>query len=695
MHRYAVRGCCGWPGAWLGPGARFRAGLSRAGSVWAFGECDAGPAVSGKCCLSECLAGSAASGGGATTIYALSTGRDPAALAVLRTSGPIAGPVLCQLLRTPCGGLAKGGRCSGAGLVARRASLCALFHPWTAELLDRGVVTWFPGPRTYTGEDMAEFSVHGSPAVVEGVLDAFRALGHVAHAPGSTREALATTAISPGAAAVQRPLPFAHPLPGLALAHPGEFTQRALAHGRISLDQVEALSDLLRAETRLQRRQALGGLSGRLSVEAARWAATLTTALARVEAGLELGDDDPAEAELCAQAVAGARAALTGLITTLEDRLARDLSCAERVRSGVRIVLVGAANAGKSSLYNRLVDRDAAIVSASPGTTRDALQLPISLDGAAATLVDTAGLRPGPDPVGPGMSGPRLGSGVIADPVEAAGIARSLREAGRADVLAAVADVSAVRPLLSALLATAKCHSAPSPKRSLDSVRIRPALMVVLNKIDLLPEPLQLELGSAGLLGPAGIRVPDPAGSGRPEPLASARWALRQQVSTAMGSHARDSAPLAALWLACPPDQSEPSASHRAADQVLADAVWIATDSRDERASGPSIGPTLSHLVHTTLLRPTASASASSARPIDLSAAVPAASSPVLLRERHHHHASACLVHLHHALTQLDRAPELAAEDLRLARDQLDALVGRADGEVCLDTLFAEFCIGK
>ncbi|MEY4269450.1 MAG: tRNA uridine-5-carboxymethylaminomethyl(34) synthesis GTPase MnmE [Pseudomonadota bacterium] len=273
------------------------------------------------------------------TIYASSSGQPPAAIAVVRISGPAAGEALCAL--------------AGRMPTPRRASLRTLTDPATGAPLDQALTLWFPGPATATGEDMAELHLHGGRAVVAAVL---AALAHV---------------------------------PGLRAAEAGEFTRRAFANGRIDLAEAEGLADLLAAETESQRVAALAAASGHVSRRVAAWQGEILTLAAEVEALLDFGDEDD---------VAGHAAAVLPLCSrcracadTMRIWLARP--AAERIRDGLSVVVAGPPNAGKSTLINALAQREAAIVAPTAGTTRDIVEVPLQLDGIAMRFADTAGLR--------------------------------------------------------------------------------------------------------------------------------------------------------------------------------------------------------------------------------------------------------------------------------------------------------------
>jgi len=271
------------------------------------------------------------------TIFALSSGAPPAAVAIIRLSGPHAGAVLAAL--------------GGDLPPARMAALRGLRNPDDASLLDRALVLWLPGPGSATGEDLAELHLHGGRAVVRAVE----------------------------AVLAQQP--------GVRLAEPGEFTRRAFLNGRIDLAEAEGLSDLLFAETEAQRVAAIRMASGHLSRQVAAWRLEVLRLSALVEAELDFSDEDDV-GEAGTDALVGPIGTLANAIKTA---LARPR--AERLRDGVRVVLGGPPNSGKSTLLNALVQREAAIVSDIAGTTRDLIEVPVAFDGVPFVFTDTAGLR--------------------------------------------------------------------------------------------------------------------------------------------------------------------------------------------------------------------------------------------------------------------------------------------------------------
>lgn len=275
------------------------------------------------------------------TFCALATAPGRAAVAVVRINGPRALAALSSL--------------AGKIPTPRRAALRRLRHPTSGESLDEALVLAFPGPSSFTGDDLVELHLHGGQAVVAAVLEA---LGEI----------------------------------GVRLAEPGEFTRRAFENGKLDLSRAEAIADLVDAETDAQRRQALGQLGGALELKYSTWRAALIEALAFIEAQIDFPDE-----EVPPEVAARARRPLEQLRQEMAAALSEVRG--ERVREGFRIALVGAPNAGKSSLLNALAGRDAAIVTPIPGTTRDVIEVPAVLSGYKVLLADTAGLRDTADPI--------------------------------------------------------------------------------------------------------------------------------------------------------------------------------------------------------------------------------------------------------------------------------------------------------
>ncbi|MCJ2084368.1 tRNA uridine-5-carboxymethylaminomethyl(34) synthesis GTPase MnmE [Methylobacterium sp. J-090] len=307
-----------------------------------------------------------------STIFAPASGFGRAAVAVLRISGPESERLLTRL--------------AGPLPAPRRLVLRPLRDPQTGETLDQALVVWMPGPGTFTGEDMAELHLHGGPAVRTAVL-----------------RALAT-------------------VPGCVPAAPGDFTRRAFLNGRMGLTEAEGIADLIDAETEAQRRQALRQLDGALGHRVAAWRDGLIDLLAGVEAALDFSDEgDVDDAALDAALFARARGVRDDIAATLADGRR-----GERLRDGFTVVLAGPPNAGKSTLLNALSRRDAAIVSAIPGTTRDVIEVRCDLGGLPVLLVDTAGLRE------------------ATDAIEAEGIRRTRARMAQADLVLLLDDARIV-----------------------------------------------------------------------------------------------------------------------------------------------------------------------------------------------------------------------------------------------------------
>jgi tRNA modification GTPase len=438
------------------------------------------------------------------TIIALASGAGRAGVAVIRLSGPEAGAALKALTA----------RDLPKPRVATREAFC---DPRTGLSLDDGLALWFPGPASFTGEDVAELHVHGGPAVIAAVIDA---------------------ALS---------------LPSVRPAEPGEYTRRAFEHGKLDLAEAEGLADLVDAETEGQRRQALRQRRGALSGVYEGWRGRLIEAAALIEAEIDFPDED----------LPGALARRAGpLLQTLADDMGRHLDDAhrgERIRDGFRIAIIGPPNAGKSSLLNALAQREAAIVSDIPGTTRDVVEVRLVLAGYPVWIADTAGLRE------------------AADAVEAEGVRRALARAEEADLRIGLVEAGVDAPAsVSAVLG--------------------PGDLLVRSKTDLARRPIALEVAGS-------LSVSVKTGEG----VAELEALLARRVADALG--------------------------------------------REE--------------------------------------------APVLTRARHRRLVEAARGALLRAIPALDQGPELAAEDVRVAADQIGRLTGRIDVEDLLGEIFSSFCIGK
>ncbi len=336
------------------------------------------------------------------TIFAPSTAAGRAGVAVIRVSGPAAGAALAALGGSPLP-------------PPRRAALRAIVDPGDGRTIDRGLLLWFPGPASFTGEDLGELHLHGGRAVIAAAL-----------------------------AALAR-------IPGLRPAEPGEFTRRAFDNGKLDLSAVEGLADLIDADTEAQRRQALRQMEGGLARRSGAWAARLTRVLAHFEAAIDFAEEElPAELE--AQALGEAAAVAAEIAAALDDR-----HRGERLREGLSVVILGAPNAGKSSLLNALAQRDAAIVSEAAGTTRDVVEVHLDLGGYPVVLADTAGLR---DLEGDASAAE--GAQAAQAAVEREGMARARARAALADVKLLLVDLEAALADDTALDAARALHDSRS-----------------------------------------------------------------------------------------------------------------------------------------------------------------------------------------------------------------------------------------
>ena len=306
------------------------------------------------------------------TIFALSSARGRAGISVIRVSGPQAKKALLGLM----------GENHKLSLQSpRRAVSTRIKDPITGEVLDNGLVIWFPSPASFTGEDVVELHIHGGFAVISGVMEALKNIN------------------------------------GFQIAEPGEFTRRAFENGKMDLTSAEGLADLIESETVAQRRQALRQLEGELGKIYEAWRQRLLGALAHSEASIDFADEDlPDDIE--------SKAFLE--IVSLENEIAnhlKDKRRGERLREGALVTIIGPPNAGKSSLFNLIVKREASIISKQAGTTRDVIEAFLMLDGYPVTLADTAGLREG------------------GDAIEVEGIRRARKKAENSDLKIAVFDI--------------------------------------------------------------------------------------------------------------------------------------------------------------------------------------------------------------------------------------------------------------
>jgi tRNA modification GTPase len=307
------------------------------------------------------------------TIFALSSGRPPSAIALVRVSGPQAGLVLTAL---------------AGEIPAPRMATRALLRDAAQQPIDDVVVLWFPGPASATGEDVAEFHVHGGRAVLAALFAALAGFENI------------------------------------RAAEPGEFTRRAFENGKLDLTEAEGLDDLIHADTDRQRRQALRQLKGLLGDKARDWRARIIEASALIEAGIDFSDEGDVPAEL----IASALLKIKGLLGEIEEVLAAQ-GRSERLREGLVVAIAGPPNVGKSTLMNYLARREVAIVSPHAGTTRDIIEVQLDLDGYPVTVIDTAGIRE------------------TDDPVEQEGVRRARARAAEADLVLWLADAQHERIL--------------------------------------------------------------------------------------------------------------------------------------------------------------------------------------------------------------------------------------------------------
>jgi tRNA modification GTPase len=514
-----------------------------------------------------------------STIFALSSGRPPAAIAVIRISGPRAGAALEALgVKVP---------------PPRQAKLARIRDPRSGEIIDEALALWFPGPNSETGEDVAELQGHGGPAVIAGILDA---LGHI---------------------------------DGLRMAEPGEFTRRGFENGKLDLTAVEGLADLVAAETESQRRQAFRQMKGLLGGRAEAWRERIIRALALVEARIDFSDEADVPEDLVSPALA--------IVEALRDEIATALADGgrgERLRAGLVVAIAGPPNAGKSTLLNRLAQREVAIVSPYAGTTRDVIEVHLDLCGYPVTLLDTAGIRD------------------TGDPVEMEGVRRARERAAGADLVLWLTDVG---------------DGEPAAPEALGIGRAVPVWRIA-NKVDLL-RSMESEMLRT---------MTDPAGAGRETEGARG---VSGSAKEPFGSASRPNT------TGSQTPRSELGATRSEGD-ISGD---MPAGYRSERGSlqidenefilSAATGSGLDALI--VALAAFAEANLSGAE------------QALVTRARHRQILAAVQHNLTEALGPRADQEELVAERLRLAATELGRLAGRVDVEDVLDVIFHDFCIGK
>lgn len=557
----------------------------------------------------------------AATIFALSSGRPPAAIAVIRISGPRAGAALEALgVKVP---------------PPRQAKLARMRDPRSGEIIDEALALWFPGPNSETGEDVAELQGHGGPAVIAAILDALGSID------------------------------------GLRMAEPGEFTRRGFENGKLDLTAVEGLADLVAAETEGQRRQAFRQMKGLLGDRAETWRKRLIQALALVEARIDFSDEADVPEDLLGPALA--------IVQELRDEIGTALADGgrgERLREGLVVAIAGPPNAGKSTLLNRLAQREAAIVSPYAGTTRDVIEVHLDLGGFPMTLLDTAGIRE------------------TDDPVEMEGVRRARARAAAADLVLWVTDATAA--------------GSTGPDLTAEGGRHVPMWRIA-TKIDL------LDAASADLLRSkdvqhegAGVDMlrskesegarddgPDPSGvalgPGRPGRLTGSAG-----PAAVVASEGRK-----VPGGAGPAESTATKSSGRRNES-------LSTEVRGQISQAESVAYK-NELISRSFDEIKFTLSGRSGDGVDrLIAALFAfaegqlagAEQALVTRERHRQSLAAVQQILSTALSRFggsrgEGQEELLAEELRQAAVELGRLTGRVDVEDILDVIFRDFCIGK
>ncbi|KAL4433646.1 hypothetical protein ABPG75_000087 [Micractinium tetrahymenae] len=537
------------------------------------------------------------------TIFALSSGAGRSAVAVVRISGPGADAALRRLMLA-----------NAALPPPRAAALTSLQAPDGTGMLDRALVLRFPGPRSFTGEDCAELHLHGSPAVVRAVLGA---LGMLRLRP----------------------------------AEPGEFSRRAFDAGKLDLTQVEGLADLLAAETESQRRQALLHSTGAVRRQHEHWRQTLLTCLARLEAVIDFGEDE----EIADDVAAGVLPLVQALQQEVEGHLAAAAG-GELVRSGVRVVIVGPPNAGKSSLLNLLAGHEAAIVSPFAGTTRDPVTVQLELGGVKVMLTDSAGLRR------------------TQCPIEAEGVRRAVAAAQQAHLVLHVSDAAAS----SAEEAPDEGAGESMPELPLSPHAVH---MRVVNKADLLGSRRTAAGPAAGAAAAAAAAAASSGGGSLVPAGVQAACVDESREGAAAGAACSTTAAAASA----PPRMQQGAAPPAAPDSADRQQNFAAPAAAGMHLVSCQTGEGIEQLV--AALKQQVLALVGQSGDAGFSGAL-------VTRARHRHHLGEAVAAMRRYKAAAGEI-ELACEELRAAARSLGRVVGAIDVEEVLSSLFEEFCIGK
>ncbi len=428
------------------------------------------------------------------TIFALSSGpMTKTGVAVIRLSGRQAGEALKILQKVPERMRSQGYK-QNSYPKSRLACVRYLFDPLSGDMLDQALVLWMPGPRSFTGEDVVELHTHGSRAVIMGIFSALEYIDNNRNQfEGFERG-------------------------GIRAAERGEFTRRAFDNGRMDLTEVEGLSDLLDADTNLQRVQALKQMEGHLSAVFERWRAALVKFLAHTEAVIDFGDDDREE-DVDDSSLYMLLPKVKELRIEIETHL-QDGRKGELVREGLRIALAGPPNAGKSSLMNALAKRPAAIVSPIAGTTRDIVEVRMDLAGVSCSVSDTAGLRDSTD-----------------DPIELEGIKRAREAFRRAHLKVFVGDASDPASMKQAATMLKSMQDDSSlDEEGVTGMAGEDKVLFVLNKKDLVvDDSADSSLTSQGLIDATFVPISCSTGEGLAELEQTLETSIQDLVSSSSG----------------------------------------------------------------------------------------------------------------------------------------------------------------